>query len=68
MGWQKARRCWVYIDGSEDYEEEVVVVDAGEFYAVGTVLDDWYVATPDTVKQLLAKLLKVKKEDLSLKC
>ena len=35
-----AKRCWVYVGGAEDYEEEVVVVRVGDVYVVGTVLDD----------------------------
>jgi hypothetical protein len=40
----------------------------GDVYAVGTVLDDWYVAPAQAVKGLLAKLLKVKEEDILLSC
>jgi len=77
MGWVEvlampevrlAKRCWVYVGGGEDYEEEVIVVWTGDEYAVGTVLDDWYVVPPDAIKRFLAKLLNVKEEDVSLKC
>ncbi len=37
-------------------------------YVVGTVLDDWFVVPVDAVKRLLAKLLNVEEEDISLKC
>ncbi len=76
MGWVEAlampevrlvKRCWVYIGGAEDYEEEVVV-KVGDMYVVGTVLDDWYAVPAEAVKRFLAKLLNVKEEDISLKC
>jgi hypothetical protein len=63
-----AERCWVYIGGREDYEEEVIVVWTGGEYVVGTVLDDWFVVSPDAVRRFLAKLLNVREEDVSLKC
>jgi len=63
-----AKRCWVYVGGAEDYEEEVVVVRAGDVYVVGTVLDDWYVVSVEAVRRFLAKLLNVGEEDISLKC
>jgi hypothetical protein len=62
-----AGRCWVYVGGAEDYEEEVVVVKVGDMYVVGTV-DDWYAVPAYAVRRLLAKLLNVKEEDISLKC
>jgi hypothetical protein len=62
-----ARRCWVYIGGAEDYEDEVVV-RVGDVYVVGTVLDDWYVAPAHAVGRLLAKLLNVSEQDISLEC
>ena len=62
-----ARRCWVYIGGAEDYEDEVVV-EVGDVYVVGTVLDDWYVAPAHAVRRLLAKLLSVDEEGVSLEC
>ncbi len=78
MGWVEAlampevrlaKRCWVYIGGAEDYEEEVIVVwTGGDVYVVGTVLDDWFKVPVDAVKRFLAKLLNVKEEDISLKC
>ena len=78
MGWVEvlampevrlARRCWVYVGNSEDYEEEVIVVrTGGDVYVVGTVLDDWFVVPVDAVKRLLAKLLNVEEEDISLSC
>ena len=63
-----ARRCWVYVGGAEDYEEEVIVVWTGGEYVVGTVLDDWFVAPAHAVRRLLAKLLNAAEEDVSLKC
>jgi len=63
-----AGRCWVYVGGAEDYEEEVLVVKVGDMYVVGTVLDDWYAVPAHAVRRLLAKLLNVKEEDISLKC
>jgi len=77
MGWVEvlampevrlAKRCWVYIGGAEDYEEEVLVVKVGDMYVVGTVLDDWYAMPAEAVRRFLAKLLNVKEEDVSLKC
>jgi len=77
MGWVEAlampevhlaKRCWVYIGGAEDYEEEVLVVKVGDVYVVGTVLDDWYAAPAHAVRRLLAKLLNVKEEEVSLSC
>jgi len=61
-----ARRCWVSVRGVD--EDEVVVVKVGDVYVVGTVLDDWYVVPAHAVRRLLAKLLNVKEEDISLKC
>jgi len=63
-----ARRCWVYVGGAEDYEEEVVVVRVGDVYVVGTVLDDWYAVPVHAVRRLLAKLLNVDEEEVSLSC
>jgi hypothetical protein len=77
MGWVEvlampevrfARRCWVYVGGAEDYEEEVVVVRVGDVYVVGTVLDDWYAVPAYAVRRLLAKLLNAGEEDISLEC
>jgi len=77
MGWVEvlampevrlAKRCWVYIGGAEDYEEEVLVVKVGDVYVVGTVLDDWYAMPAEAVRRFLAKLLNVKEEDISLSC
>jgi len=77
MGWVEvlampevrlAKRCWVYIGGAEDYEEEVLVVKVGDVYVVGTVLDDWYAMPAEAVRRFLAKLLNVKEEDVSLSC
>jgi hypothetical protein len=76
MGWVEvlrmpevrfARRCWVYVGNAEDYEEEVVVVKVGDVYVVG-VLDDWYAAPAHAVRRLLAKLLNVDEEEVSLEC
>jgi hypothetical protein len=75
MGWVEVlampevrfvRRCWVSVGGVD--EDEVVVVKVGDVYVVGTVLDDWFVVPAHAVRRLLAKLLKVKEEDISLKC
>jgi hypothetical protein len=77
MGWVEAltmpevrlaKRCWVYIGGAEDYEEEVIVVWTGGEYVVGTVLDDWYAVPAEAVRRFLAKLLNVGEEEVSLKC
>ncbi len=62
-----ARRCWVYVGGVEDYEEEVVVVKVGDVYVVGAV-DDWYAVPAHAVRRLLAKLLNAAEEDISLEC
>jgi hypothetical protein len=62
-----ARCCWVYVGNAEDYEEEVVV-KVGDMYVVGTVLDDWYAVPAHAVRRLLAKLLNVSEQDISLKC
>ena len=62
-----ARRCWVYVGNAEEYEEEVVV-RVGDVYVVGTVLDDWYAAPAHAVRRLLAKLLNVDEEEVSLSC
>jgi hypothetical protein len=67
-GVKAARRCWVYVGNSEDYEEEVLVVKVGDVYVVGTVLDDWYAVPAGAVKRFLAKLLNVGEEDVSLSC
>jgi len=62
-----AKRCWVYV--GEDYEEEVIVVwTGGDVYVIGTVLDDWFVVSAETVRRFLAKLLNVREEDISLSC
>jgi hypothetical protein len=61
-----ARRCWVYMSGAEDYEDEVVV-RVGDVYVVGTV-DDWYAVPAHAVRRLLAKLLNTAEEDISLEC
>jgi hypothetical protein len=37
-------------------------------YVVGTVLDDWYAVPEAELKRLLAKLLKVGEEEVSLSC
>jgi hypothetical protein len=63
-----AKRCWVYVGNAEDYEEEVLVVKVGDMYVVGTVLDDWFAVPAHAVKRLLAKLLNVGEEDVSLSC
>jgi hypothetical protein len=61
-----AKRCWVVAAGR--YEDEVLVVETGDVYVVGTVLDDWYVVPPHALKKVLAHLLKAREEDVSLKC
>ena len=77
MGWVEvlampevrlAKRCWVYIGGAEDYEEEVLVVKIGDVCVVGTVLDDWYAMPAEAVRRFLAKLLNAREEDISLSC
>jgi hypothetical protein len=60
-----AKRCWVSVGGVD--VDEVVVVKVGNENVVG-VVDDWYAAPAHAVKRLLAKLLNVKEEDISLKC
>jgi len=60
-----AKRCWVSV-GSVDEDE--VVVRVGDVYVVGTVLDDWYAVTAHAVRRLLAKLLNVGEEEVSLEC
>jgi hypothetical protein len=62
-----ARRCWVYIGGAEDYEEEVVVVKVGDMYVVGAV-DDWYAVPVEAVRRLLARWFNVGEEEVSLEC
>ncbi len=59
------RRCWVSVGGVD--VDEVVVVKVGDVYVVGAV-DDWYAVPAHAVRRLLAKLLNVKEEDISLKC
>jgi hypothetical protein len=61
-----ARRCWVYIGGAEDYEEEVVVVKVGDMYVVG--IDDWYAVPAGAVRRFLAKWFNAAEEDISLEC
>jgi hypothetical protein len=60
-----ARRCWVSVRGVD--EDEVVVVKVGDMYVVGAV-DDWYAVPAHAVKRLLAKLLSVDEEEVSLEC
>jgi hypothetical protein len=62
-----ARRCWVYIGGAEDYEEEVVVVKVGDMYVVGAV-DDWYAVPVEAVRRFLARWFNAAEEDISLEC
>jgi hypothetical protein len=75
MGWVEAlamsevrlaKRCWLSVRGVD--EDEVIVVWTGGEYVVGTVLDDWYAVPAHAVRRLLAKLLNVKEEDVSLSC
>ncbi|MDT7870816.1 MAG: hypothetical protein RQ839_11630 [Thermoproteus sp.] len=49
-------------------EDEVIAVDASEFYAVGTVLDEWYIVAKDAVGRLLAALLGVEEGEIELEC
>jgi hypothetical protein len=44
------------------------VVDAGEFYAVGTVLDEWFIMDKDAVRRFLAALLGVEEGKIELRC
>jgi len=60
------RRCWVSVDGVD--EDGVVVVRVGDVYVVGTVLDDWFMVPAHAVRRLLAKLLNVDEEEVSLSC
>ncbi len=60
-----ARRCWVSEAGVD--EDELVVVKVGDMYVVGAV-DDWYAVPAHAVRRLLAKLLNVKEEEVSLEC
>ncbi len=60
-----ARRCWVSVGGVD--VDEVVVVKVGDVYVVGAV-DDWYMVPAYAVRRLLAKLLDVDEEDVSLGC
>ncbi len=60
-----ARRCWVFVGGVD--EDELVVVKVGDMYVVGAV-DDWYAVPAHAVRRLLAKLLNVMEEDVSLEC
>jgi hypothetical protein len=76
MGWVEvlampevrlARRCWLSVRGVDE-EEVIVVWTGGDVYVVGTVLDDWYAVPAHAVRRLLAKLLNVGEEDISLSC
>jgi hypothetical protein len=60
-----ARRYWVSVGGVD--EDEVVVVRVGDMYVVGAV-DDWYAVPAHAVRRLLAKLLSVNEEEVSLEC
>jgi hypothetical protein len=62
-----ARRCWLSVRGVDE-DEVIVVWTGGDMYVVGTVLDDWYVAPAHAVRRLLAKLLSVDEEGVSLEC
>ena len=77
MGWVEvlampevrlAKRCWVYIGGAEDYEEEMLVVKVGDVYVVGTVLDDWFMVPEAALRRFMARLLNVSEEEVSLEC
>jgi hypothetical protein len=48
-------------------EDELVVVKSGDMCVVG-VFDDWYMVPAYAVRRLLAKLLDVDEEDVSLGC
>ncbi|MFZ8837436.1 MAG: hypothetical protein ACO2PM_00580 [Pyrobaculum sp.] len=65
-GVRAARRCWLSVRGVD--EDEVIVVDAGEFYAVGTVLDKWFIVDKDAVRRFLAALLGVEEGKIELRC
>jgi hypothetical protein len=67
-GVRAARRCFLYV--GQAMEDEIIVVDASEFYAVGTVLDEWYIvpASAQRIRQFLAALLGVKEEEIELNC
>jgi hypothetical protein len=52
----------------ETWEDEVIVVDAGEFYAVGTVLDEWFIVGKDAVRRPPAALLGVEEGKIELRC
>ena len=65
-GVRAARRCFLYV--GQAMEDEVIVVDANEFYAVGTVLDQWYIVPAQRIRQFLAALLGVKEEEIKLNC
>ena len=65
-GVRAARRCFLLVDGA--WEDEVIVVDAGEFYAVGTVLDEWFIVGRDAVRRFLAALLGVEEGKIELRC
>ncbi len=65
-GVRAARRCFLLVGGA--WEDEVIVVDAEGFYAVGTVLDDWFVVGKDAVRRFLAVLLSVEEGEIELRC
>lgn len=65
-GVRAARRCFLLV--GETWEDEVTVVDAGEFYAVGTVLDEWFIVGKDAVRRFLAALLGVEGGKIELRC
>ncbi len=44
------------------------MVDAEEFYAVGTVLDEWFIVGKDAVRRFLAALLSVEEGEIELRC
>jgi hypothetical protein len=46
---------------------KVIVVWTGGEYVVGTV-DDWFKVPAEAVRRLLAKLLSVDEEEVSLEC
>jgi hypothetical protein len=65
-GVRAARRCFLLVGGA--WEDEVIVVDAGEFYAVGTVLGEWFIVGKDAVRGFLAALLGVEEGKIELRC
>jgi hypothetical protein len=51
-----------------EWEDEVLVINVGDVYAVGTPLDDWYVVPADAARRFLATFLGVEEGEIELKC